>query len=110
MSEREEIQLRGLRSIWQSRQDVAGVMTLFLGLLTLGVFLFFLSAPDKQLAGVLVCFMGLLVICCWRLISSAARVAEIAHLLNPTQSSRRFKPEIIEAEVVDPCERRVLSM
>ena len=86
------------------------MITLCLGLITLGVFWFFISAPGRQLAGVLVFFMVLLAASCWRLISSAARVAEIANLLNPAQSGTRFKPAVIEVEVVDSGGRRALSM
>jgi hypothetical protein len=108
MSEREEIQLRRLKSIWQSRQDAAGRITLFLGFVAAGVCLFFLSVPGWQLACVMACLMVLLVVSCWRLISSAARVVEIGKLLNPTQLRSRFKSEVIEAEVVDSVQQRFL--
>jgi hypothetical protein len=108
MSEREEIQLRRLESIWQSRQNAAGVTTLFLGVLTLGACLFFLSGPSGQLAGVMACLLALLIASCWRLLSSAAKVVEIRKRLNPSRAGSRFTPEIIEAEVVDPVEPRAL--
>lgn len=108
MSEREEIQLMRIEGIWQSRQDKAGVLTLLLGCVTLGVFLCFLFAPSQHLAGVLVFLMGLLVAASWRLILSATKVVEIRKLLNPSRSGPRFNPEIIEAEVVHPVEPRAL--
>jgi hypothetical protein len=108
MSEREEIQLIRLESIWQSRQDTAGVLTLLLGCVTLGVCLCFVFTPSQHLVGVLVFLMVLLVASGWRLISSAAKVVEIRTLLNPSRSCPRDNPEIIEAEVVDPVEPRAL--
>ena len=108
MSEREEIQLRRLESTWQSRQNLAGNITLFSGFITLGACLAFLSAPGWQLAGVMACLMVLLVLSCWRLLSSAARVVEIRKRLSPSRRGSRFKSEIVEAEVVDPIEQRVL--
>ena len=108
MNEREEIQMRRLKSIWQTRQDTAGMITLFLGFVAVGVCLFFLSAPGWQLACVMVCLIVLLVVSCWRMISSAARVVEIGKLLNPAQYRSQFKSEVIEAEVVDPVHHRFL--
>jgi len=104
MSERDEIQLRRLRNLWQSRQDAAGAITLFLGFLTLVFSLLFVSAPGHQLAGVVVCLMFLLCLACWRLFSSAARVVEIGKLLKPARS--RFHPEVIDAEVIEFVQRR----
>ena len=77
-------------------------MTLLLGLLTLVVCLFLVIAPGGQLAFVMACLLVLLVLSCWRLLSSAAKVVEVAKLLNPS----RFNPDIIDAEVVDSNQRR----
>ena len=102
MSERDEIQLRHFKNLWQSRQEFAGVITLLLGFLTLGVCLFFLSAPEYNLAGVMGFLLVLLALSCWRLLSSAARVVEITTLLAPT--GRR--PEFVEVEVVQSLQQR----
>ena len=102
MSERDEIQLRRIKSIWQSRQDAAGVMTLFLGLITLVVCVFLVIAPAGQIAFAMACLMVLLVLSCWRLISSAAKVVEVSKLLTP----QRFDSDIIDADVVDSTQRR----
>ena len=72
------------------------MIRLFLGFVTGVVCLFFLSAPGWQLACVLVCLMVLLVVSCWRLILSAARVVEIDKLLNPSQFRSQFKSEVLE--------------
>src|SRR5664279_3327142 len=101
MSERDEIQLRRLKSIWQTKQDTAGMVTLFLGFVAVGVCLFFVSAPGWQLAAVMVCLTVLLVVSCWRMIASAAKVVEIGKLLNPSRFRSQLKSEVIEAEVVD---------
>ena len=101
MSELEEIQLRRLKTTWQSRQDFAGAMTLFLGFLTLGTCLFFVSSPSPQLAGVMVCLMVLVGLSCGRLILSAARVVEIGKRLGQFRFDSRFQPEIIRSEGVD---------
>ena len=108
MSEREEIHLMRLESLWQSRQDTAGALTLLLGCVTLGVCLCFVFTPSQNLVRVLVILMALLVVSCWRLILSATKVVEIRKVLNPSCSSPRLNPEIIEAEVVEPVQRRVL--
>jgi hypothetical protein len=104
MGEREEIQLRRLMGLWQSRQEAAGAITIFLAFLTLVFFLLFVSAPGHQLATAMVFLMALLSLSSWRLVTSAARVVEIGRLLNPSRS--RVHPEIIEAEIVDFVERR----
>ena len=106
MSELEEIQLRRLKTAWRSRQDSAGAMTLFLGFLTLGTCLCFVSAPSRQLACLMACLVVLVVLSCGRLILSAARVVEIGKRLNPPRHSHRHEPDIIEAEVVEAVERR----
>ena len=101
MSEHEEFKLRRIKSLWQSRQDTAGVVALFLGCLTLGICLAFLSAPSWQLAGVMGCLVVLLVVSCWRLLSSAARVVEIGKRLGQFRFDCRFQPEIIGSEGAD---------
>jgi hypothetical protein len=106
MSERDEIQLRRLRSLWQSRQNAAGSITLFLGFLTLVFAVLYVSDPGHKLAAAMVCLMVLLLLSCWRLFSSASRVVEIGRLLNPSRSRSRITPEIIEAEIIDFVERR----
>ena len=110
MNEREEIQLRRCKSIWQSRQDAAGMITLFLGFVSGVVVLFFLSAPGWQLACVMVWLIVLLCVSCWRLILSAARVVEIHKLLNPSKIRSQFKPAVIETEIVEPGQQRFVSM
>ena len=108
MSKRDEIQLRHLKSIWESRQEAAGLMTFFLGFLTLGAGLVCLSAPGHQFGVVVVCLMMLLVASCWRLVSSAAGVVEIGKLLPPSRVDARSRPEVVEAEVVGSVSRRAL--
>lgn len=97
MSERDEIQLRRLQSRWQSSQSSAGMATLFLGILTLGVAVRFATGPSNQMAGFMVCLMFLLCFSCWRLVSAASKVVEISRLLSPA----RVRAQVIEAEVVD---------
>jgi hypothetical protein len=99
MSERDEVQLRRLRNLWQSRQDAAGSITLFLGALTVVFAMFFVADPGHKLAAAMVCLMVLLLLSCWRMFTSAAKVVEISQLLRPSRS--RYNSEIIEAEIVD---------
>jgi hypothetical protein len=106
MSESDEIQLRRLRGIWQSRQDLTGVITLFLAFLTLGVCLFFVAVPGHQLAGVMAGLMVLLIFSCWRLISAAAKVVEIGKLLKPSRFNPGFNDDFMETEVSDSLVRR----
>jgi hypothetical protein len=97
MSEREETQLRRLQSIWQSKQDTAGVITLISGCLTFCVCIGFLSIPGNRLAIFLVSLMVLSIVSCLRLVSSASKVVQINKLLKPAV----VNPEIIEARVTD---------
>lgn len=102
MSERDEIYLRRVENTWQSRQDFAGIVTLFLGFLTFGAFLLFICAPGHQAAGIMVGLMVLLLLSCARLISSAAKVVEIRKILHPSRSSA----QVIDAEVIESSECR----
>jgi len=103
MSERDEVYLRRIQSTWRARQDQAGIITLFLGAATVGVLVWFVSAPDRGSACTMGCLMVMLFISCARLISSAAKVVEIGQILKPA----RIQPDIIEAEVIDSVNRRV---
>jgi hypothetical protein len=96
MNERDEIYLRRIENTWQSRQDLAGVITLMLGLMTFGAFLLFVWVPGGRSASVMAGLMVLLLLACTQLLRSAAKVVEVRKVLRPARAESR----VIDAEVV----------
>jgi hypothetical protein len=97
MNRHDEIRLKQLEKKWRTDQKLAGSFTLGFGLLTLAVGVCLMMSPRGSLASMLCCAIVLLLVSCWRLLSSAAKVATIDHLLSPA----RVNSEIVDAEVVD---------
>ncbi len=95
MSDREKMRLRSAKRAWQSWQDTAGIVTLFLGCLTFCTVLVFLWAPGRQIASVVVGCMLLLVCSCLGLISSAAKVVQVRRVLK--SSPARAGAEAVDA-------------
>ena len=86
MSTRDRTHLRRVKRIWQSRQESAGITTLFLAVVTSGALLEFAFAPSRQVVALVAGLLVLLTMACAFLVGSAAKVVEIRETLRPAQN------------------------
>jgi hypothetical protein len=101
MNEHSEIELRRALGTWQARQRMDGYVAAVAVFLSVFPVLHFLVSPGRANAWAMGLFLLFLSIACLRLLRSAAKVVAIRSTLCP-----RIVPEVIEAEVIDPADRR----